>query len=260
MPDKAITYVAEDGSRVMQVSNGATWIPLMPGVRWALAASAVPTGLAPTGTVGANGAITLGTALNLTYSAGIYLYFPAGALFSGSAAGSYWCVMSSTTVGTAFNNVQGAIPLVPTTTTAIVDAGPGAYTGQTTAVTVFTKTLVGGTMGGYGQLLINYEFNYNNTAGLKTLQAVLGINIVQISQRSTSTIDSLSFRIKNTGFENRNAWAVASEATAAGTNAAVRTTEDTSVDVQVAFKLSRTVATDTAVLGSGCIELIPGVQ
>ena len=63
-----------------------------------LAQSAVPLGLLPSGTVAADGTITLATALPTTYSGGMWGRLPAGAVVGG-AAGLYWIVFSSTAVG-----------------------------------------------------------------------------------------------------------------------------------------------------------------
>lgn len=55
----------------------------------ALHQSAVPVGIAPSGTMGANGSVTLGTALSVVYSVGVFLYYPASAAYTASAAGFY---------------------------------------------------------------------------------------------------------------------------------------------------------------------------
>lgn len=76
--------------------------------------------VAPSGTVSADGTITLGTALPAVFSSGVYLWLPAGAI-SGGAAAWYLAVMSSTTVGV------------------ITGVGSGsAYTGATSEVTAMT--------------------------------------------------------------------------------------------------------------------------
>lgn len=63
--------------------------------------SSTPSGIPSGGTVTANGALSLTTALPRIYSGGIWLAFPAAALYGAggvnggglaSAAGLYWCV------------------------------------------------------------------------------------------------------------------------------------------------------------------------
>src|SRR4051812_43169817 len=61
-----------------------------------LAQSAVPMGIANSGTVATNGTYTAGTAYNTTYNGGLWLYYPATA-FATLPAGFYWSVGSSTT-------------------------------------------------------------------------------------------------------------------------------------------------------------------
>jgi hypothetical protein len=148
----------------------------------------VQSGIAPTGTVAANGAITLGTALDTTYASGLYLAFPAGALFAGSAAGSYWCVMSSTTLGTAYNNVLSGYPQAPASPTAISDAGPGAYTGITTETTLATLTIPGGSIGTTGEFSADEWWQWNNTAGTKQPRARLGGSVCNVMSAGTTTL------------------------------------------------------------------------
>lgn len=155
--------------------DSATWaVRALDADKPFIVMSGVASGIAPTGTVGANGALTLGTALPNIYSVGLYLYFPAGAVYSGSAAGSYWCVMSSTTVGTVYNNVLVDVPSVPSSPTAIVDAGPGAFTGVTSEVTLASYTIKGGTLGTNGQVRSDETWLANNTAGAKTIRGKFG--------------------------------------------------------------------------------------
>ena len=151
--------------------------------------SGVPIGIAPTGSVGANGAVTLGTALTLTYSGGLYLYYPTGALYTSSAAGFYWTVMSSTTAGTAYNNVYSPgtnLPAIPTTLTAIVDAGPGAFTGSTTEIAAIYVTVAGGEMGANGCIEVCIQGAHNNTAGNKIYNVLIGGTQVWSQAMTTS--------------------------------------------------------------------------
>lgn len=83
--------------------------------------------VAPSGTVAADGALTLGTALPATFGGGLWLYLPAGAIVGGSA-GWYWADMSSTTVGVVRGS-QGGAALV---------GSASAYTGVTAEATAYT--------------------------------------------------------------------------------------------------------------------------
>lgn len=143
-------------------------IPPQNGPR-TLSQNAVPVGIPASGTIGANGTLTLGTAFGVIYNGGIWLYFPAGAVFAGSPAGLYWTVMSSTTAGTVYNTRATGPAPIPANPTAVVDAGPGAYTQDINAeVTVHQATIPGGLMGLNGSWRLWFLTNMANTAGLKT--------------------------------------------------------------------------------------------
>lgn len=214
--------------------------------------SSTPTGLAPSGTIGANGALTLGTALPKTYSPGLYLYFPAGAAFSGSPAGSYWCVMSSTTVGTVFNNLQGALPLAPSTLVPIVDAGPGAYVGAGAGLrTVGSITIPGGSMGPAGHIIVNNEFAWGSSATNKVCFLLFGGSTLLTNVRTvTGSHDSFTSRVRNTGTENRNSFYGVSEAATASSTIEQSFTIDTSQDQLLTIQLQAAAVTDVIVLQS----------
>lgn len=221
--------------------------------------SNTPSGVAPTGTVGTNGAITLGTALTKVYSGGIFLRFPANALFSGSLAASYWCVMSSTTAGTAFNNVLTGIPVVPDSTIAIVDAGPGAYTGVTGDVTVASFTMPGGTLGPNGSAVITHENSYNATAGAKLFKWLIGGSLLlTITRTLTGNHDYVTGRFRNLGSAARNSFIVLSESSTASAGSPTLTTVDTTASQTVAFVVNTATATDVAIVESSAIVYISG--
>lgn len=85
-------------------NHRAAYFWATPSGRAVISLQTVPMAVAPTGTMANNGAITLGTALDQTYSGGIYLCLPASAISAGSRASCWYAVMSSTTVGTVYNN------------------------------------------------------------------------------------------------------------------------------------------------------------
>jgi hypothetical protein len=123
-----------------------------------LAQSGVPVGIANNGTVATNGQITLGTALPRTYSDGIWLYLPAGAV-SGGAAGLYWCVMSSPTVGQVYTKFadtsQIFLPYIPTGVLVNAVGSNTAYTQITaTDIVLANITLPGGSLGNNGSVSI----------------------------------------------------------------------------------------------------------
>jgi hypothetical protein len=222
--------------------------------------SAIASGIAPTGTVAANGAFTSGTAFAVTYSAGLWLFFPAGAVFSGSAAGSYWTVMSSTTVGTIFNNLKQAQNQLPGVLVPVVDAGPGAFTGAGTVnKTLMSFNLLGGKLGAHGQLRINTEYTYNTTAGNKAFILTLGATTLSnVGRTSAGGRDSITSRLRARGSQSLNHWYFASEGTGAVGASQLYTNLDLSVDQTFAFTCTLAAATDIAILDSYSIEFLPG--
>ena len=115
---------------------------------------------APTGTIntGSSGNITFGTAANRTYTEGLYVYLPSIATTPAITAGFYWCVMSSTTVGTLYASKGGA---------AINFTVGAGYTGVTSSVDLPAQTLKGGVMGGYRRLSISGILSVTNNANAK---------------------------------------------------------------------------------------------
>lgn len=170
-----------------------------------IAQTAVAAGIANTGTMGANGALTLGTALAsaTAYTAGIYLYFPAGAVFTSSAAGFYFTKMSSTTAGVVYSNTLSlSVASIPTALVPVVDAGPGAYTGATTAQTAAQLTVPANVMGPNGFLQFEAYYSYNNSAGIKNPGGSWGGITLLTGNLSTTASLYLLRTINNRGVTN----------------------------------------------------------
>jgi len=228
------------------------------GVPAILAQAGTPSGVAPSGSVGANGALTLGTALAIVHTGGLYLYFPLGALYAASPAGSYWCVMSSTTVGTAYNNVYtpGEALAPPVSATAIVAAGPGAYTGVTTTVTLASFTLPAGSMGANGWLLSDLVFTNNNSVGNKVQRQTIGG--VSTGGVTTSTVTDQSQELKffNVGSETKNQANYKNYGASSSAQASTRgMTLDTNTALVVAQTGQMATATDWVILEAHSVVL-----
>lgn len=151
----------------------------------------VPFIVANTGTMAANGALTLGTALPTTY-ANAYVFLPAGAIATGSAAGWYYTQFTSTTVGTVFNNlyVAGTQPVLLPTAALVpfVTTGPGAYTGSTASNIGPSFNINSNMLGGNGGVArLTTMMSVNNTAGAKTLAVTLNAVTVQSNALTTTT-------------------------------------------------------------------------
>jgi hypothetical protein len=165
------------------------WAPLGGIVN--LGISGIPFGIPSSGSIGNNGALTLTTAFPRTFSNGIYLYFPYGAISSGSAAGLYWTVMSSATAGTIYNNVYTpsatTVPSAVTSPTAFSTTGPGAYTQTTGAnISLASFTVAGNLMGQRGELSISSGWDTSATSYSKTY-GVMWAGTVQGLISNTST-------------------------------------------------------------------------
>lgn len=230
----------------------------------------VPTGIAPTGSVAANGALTLGTALQQTYgptgvSPGIWLFLPAGAAFATSPAALYWCVMTSTTLGTIFNTTYtnlGAnltpLWIAPLNPTPIVAGGPGAYTGVTSTQTMGIAVVPANTMGANGSVRMSCQFSMPNTAGTKTIQFVFGASgIVVFPTFANILAASVSGIFSNRGATNQQIGIVSATAglgtsTTATSNLAVDTTAARGISLQGTLA----TATDYVILEQTLIEIL----
>lgn len=219
--------------------------------------SGIPVIIPSSGSMGNNGAITLTTALTTTYP-GCYLYLPANAISAGSAAGFYYAVMSSTTVGTVYNNTYSSgVPLDPASPTAFSTTGPGAYT-QTTAadLTLLNITIPGGAMGKNGLLMCYPEFTFSNSAGVKNLKLLLNATTVLTSSPTTTAYNPMRYFFRNKGANNVNMdnsgvgfGAIATTPT--------RRTIDTGADFTYKCVGNLAAATDYIVLEANIIQLNP---
>ena len=233
------------------------------GVPRVLKQWAVPVGIAPSGSVGSNGALTLGTALPVTYDSGIWLYFPAGAIAVGSAAGLYWCRMGSTTAGTVYNTVLNGsqeVPYIPPTDVPFVTTGPGAYTGVTSTVTVATAIVPGGAIGPNGTLLVqDVKAATNSAAGNKVVGVSLGgSSIGDKSIVNTST--NLHRSVQNRGRQDRQI-AERSNQSSPGYEASAdfsRQAVDTSANQPFRITLLVETATNFLILETARVSVVSG--
>lgn len=179
--------------------NGRSAIILMQG--------GLTVGIPSSGSIGNNGALSGIAALDATYSGGIYLYFPANAIFAGSAAGLYYCVMSSTTAGTIYNNTYtGGVPTAPASPTPFASTGPGAYTQTTGEITLSTQTVPGGIMGINGALRVNAKIPVSASVNAKTVNVKLSTTTLLNGTTSTGTVNHFRFQhglISNLGSASR---------------------------------------------------------
>lgn len=234
-----VSDIGPDGS--FWTSNGTRWVAL--NGHALLAHDAVARGIAPSGTIGTgtSGQLTLGTALARTYSEGLWLYLPAIATTPAITAGLYYCVMSSTTVGTIYSNGPGSAALNITAGT--------TYTGSTSEQTLYSLTLPANAMGVSGSLELKSIWSQNNNANAKSASSRLGGTLI-MSQNVASTASLQSYIIlRNRNAANvQTAYASSNSAFATATTANNAYTIDTSVDSTFLIAGLLTTATDYLIM------------
>jgi len=223
-----------------------------------LYSSAVPIGIPSSGSIGNNGALTGVTAFQTTYSNGIYLYFPANAISSGSAAGLYWTVMSSTTAGTIYNNTYtGGIPAVVGSPTAFVTTGPGAYTQTITAnITLASVSLVAGTMGINSRIRSTAAFSCTNNANSKSGSTLLASTAVGGTIPYASSAGGGTIReIQNRGSLTSNFTIISNALSSNNSGTPTYTSVNTGNTQTLSIVAQISTATDYMVLENGLLEL-----
>lgn len=247
------TAVVSGGTFTNVTINNATIGSGAIGVASAIGTSGISIGIAPTGTMANNGAVTFGTALDRTYSEGLWLFYAAGAVAAGvpAAASFLWTVMSSATVGTVFNSTYTTgVPAVGTQT-AFATTGPGAFTGDTTERFV-TIPVAANVLGLMGKLDIDVSMRNNNSAGTKTVKvhwsgsggASLTPNVTNTTGIAASFFGSIANMLTNAQTIVGRVVVAANTWTVATNNAAIDTTAATSV----VFGLQLNTATDWMML------------
>lgn len=232
-------------------------------VPYTLLQGGVPIGIAPTGTMGANGAVTLGTALNTTYSGGVWLYYAAGAVYAGSAAGFYWCVMSSTTVGTVYNNiyVPGTSSFgIPASPTAIVAAGPGAFTGVTSSITAISANVLGNSLGVTGSLEANFLGN-RNSAGTSNVNVGIFLGGTDLQSNSGYATTQLTLAQKrslyNCGRADRNIAPYYVNDGLTSSSSSPLLSINTAIDQSLQIKIQLITATDAVIINAVRMIIFP---
>jgi len=211
-----------------------------------LFSTGVTVGLAPTGSIADNGALTLGTALPLIYSQGLYLYFPADAIVTGSAAGFYWTVMSSTTAGVIYNNTFSTLvePQAPTSNTAFVTTGPGAYTGVTSEITIYALPIPAGTLGVSGKIKGDILIDCTGSTNNKTTKISYGASsCYQVLATATVLTSLYNLLLTALGSTNKQTMYIATNSLGTSTSM-VRPAEDTTAETTFSILITRVTATE----------------
>lgn len=219
------------------------------GRTWTVVAhTTTPVGIPSSGSIAANGALSGIGSFSVTYTNGIYLYFPAGAVYAGSPAGFYWTIMSAANTGTIYQEMwtgPGAAE-PPIRQTPIVAAGPGAYTQTSGAnIVIFRTPLPANLLGIAGLLSLDYQFSQISNANGKVLRVLLGTSATLSSSGMVSAATHRGMPQIVTRGSNRQI--NKGQSISAG-NGGGFSSEDTSVDNAVTMDLNMTTATDWAVL------------
>lgn len=230
--EQLFTDIGPNGAKMRW--NGSLWVSSSGG-EIVVADFTIPVGIAPPGTMGNNGAVTFSTALPFQFS-GAYLYYVANAISSGSAAGFYWTVPSSTTVAVVYNNTYtpGGALTRPASPTAFVTTGPGAYVAPTTEITCYSATMLGGLPGPNGRVTIPLYVTTENSANSKTVRVRANASTILMSNSNTTIpmfyLPTLTW--VNRGAKNVNwtsYWAVGGGTTYSGVTTALDTSNDVTI-------------------------------
>lgn len=227
-----------------------------------LAQSGVPVGIAPNGTIATNGAVTLGTALPTTYSGGIWLRFPANAVVGDSTGGIYWCVMSSTTVGTVYagtiDTASAFTPYIGSTAGGAVTGSNSAYTQDTANITLTNVTVPAGAMGVNGAMRITVtRFVVPNNANSKTLATKYGASFFGINNVVTTTLgQGYMASIRNRGVANKQV-AAAANGDVAGSGGCSYLSIDSATDQPMTVVCRVATAADYVILEGFTVEVLP---
>lgn len=192
--------------------------------------------------------------------ANCYLYFPAGAIFSGSLAGLYFAQFQSTTVATVYNvTYTSGQPSIPTTLTAFATTGPGAFT-QTTgsSIAMLTATVLAAAMGGMGKVKITCVYQNNNSANTKTFSIRYGasqtLGTTSTANQSTSIIREVYNR-GTTNSQTSTSNGITGTGAAAGPSQVYAKDSGAAQDVTLQNQLA--TATDWVGIDSYTVEVSP---
>lgn len=252
-------YIGQDSSGNFSVTDAnGTAIATLTGLdtEQALSVNAelqynIPLIVAPSGSIGNNGALTSGTANPLTYLK-TYTWFPTNSISASTPAGWYYTVWTNTTAATIYNNTWDGIsePTVPATPVAFVTTGPGAFTGPTAEAVYFTlPQAAAGVNSAYELEIRTHQTNNANAKSLKVRFSVIGGTVL-----STMTLTSFLFAKARTvlqllGVADKQETHFERFTTAAYLqDAPVLTSETTSAAFAFAVTVTKADATDVVVI------------
>ena len=208
--------------------------------------------------------LTASTPLPTTYPAA-YVYMPANAISAGSGAGWYYAVMTSSTVGTLYNNTYtSGTPTIPGSPTAFSTTGPGAYTQSTSNIAGPSVTVPANSLGLNGSLEFFLLLSSSTTANSRRGGYDFGGSAVfDMLMNATSELYDVNIgSVRNNGVANSQVGARqssgddAGDATKSFASPLTRTSVNTAADQTCAMRLSISVATDWVVAESYSIRAV----
>lgn len=257
------TVVGTSDAGLVQ-SNGSTWVS---GVHYSLLQTSIPFINAPSGTMNANCAFVLGTALDtsITYPTYAYITLPPNAIQTGSAINVYLAYMTSTTQGTCYQNTYTfGEPSIPATTTPWSTSTSGVGWTATTGGPLISwivnvPAYAVGTNGRIEVKVNSSENNSTNNKGIQVTYQGTAIGPTDYETTATSIIMSrtmLNYTTKaqlNSGSSMLGTTGVTTNLPALSTSAV-----DTTRPSQMFIYLNKTAsAADWQVLHSVTIDLYP---
>lgn len=177
-------------------SNGSLWVSASGGELDLLRVSApfvMPGGT--TNSVGLNGTLNLAVAQSSQVLGGCWMYFPAGAINAGSAAGWYWTVLSTTTTGTVYNTLYtSGAPVPPVSPTPFAGTAGSAFTQTTTEIVGPVISLPAGALGPNGHIDTQIATVTGGTSSAKVLRVRLaGQQLFSVNSAVATTPNTLTF-------------------------------------------------------------------
>lgn len=220
------------------------------------AKTGIPVILVPTGTVAADGVITVGTALPAVY-ANAWIWLPADAIVGG-LAGLYYATFSSTTVGAVKTNYNAGtadfLPFVPAVAVAAVGSA-AEYTQLTGADKILIAIpLAANTITANTRLRGRATYSYNSTAGAKLGRQKLGSATLGSWSGTTSVLCHQESTVAARGVASKQV--VTNQNVAAAAIAATTTYETQTTTGALIYAVTGqvAVATDYIVVESFCLE------
>ncbi|MBW9334583.1 hypothetical protein FEE59_13795 [Herbaspirillum sp. RU 5E] len=192
-------------------------------------------------TLGANGAVTFGTAVGAAWPQAL-IYMPAGSLTASNVAGWYYATFpTNNTQATVYNNrydpASGVPPVFPASPTPFAAAAGTNTTQDSGSIQGPTVIIPGGAMGKNGKAKISAQFQAGGTGTTKTITLGFGSGTYAVNTLTTTQVlGEVDILVRNLGRTDRQM-----PRTKAGTvasTAPVFLTQDTTANIPLSFLMS----------------------